>query len=211
MSSYFKNEFKRCFWSKENFFGILIILISLIIPYLNERRIPYPGADSIIYFIRIRTGLIVSYLPLIAPLIACIPSTTKYITDKQSGILNSIFLKISRKKYFKMRLVINAIASGLVVLIPQIMILAFLIIKFGINNTAMDIYGAFSGLFYYSKPLYVVLLLILSFVSSAVFSTFALGISAATENKYLTILIPFVYIIISGTIFELIGINKLFS
>jgi hypothetical protein len=110
-----------------------------------------------------------------------------------------------------MRLVINAIASGLVVLIPQIMILAFLIIKFGINNTAMDIYGAFSGLFYYSKPLYVVLLLILSFVSSAVFSTFALGISSATENKYLTILIPFVYIIISGTIFELIGINKLFS
>lgn len=211
MRNYFKYEFKRSFFSKESYLGMSIIILCLIIPYIDEKQIPYPEADSLIYFIRIRTSLLTSYLPLIAPLIACIPSSTKYITDKQSGVLNIIFMKITRKEYFKLHVIINSITSGLVVLIPQIIVLIFLLVMYGVNNTQMDVFGAGSALFYSSKILYVILLLGISFISSAVFSTLALGISAVVENKYLTILIPFVYIIISGTIFEIIGINKLFS
>lgn len=210
MKSYFECELKRCFFAKESFFAMCIILISLIIPYFNELKVAYPEADSLIYFIRVRTCLMTSYFPLIAPLVACIPSATKYISDKKSRMINNILLKIERKKYFRIRVVVNFLVSGLVILIPQLCMLTFLLLKYGVNNTTMDVFGAFSYIFSYSKLLYVIILLILSFISSAVYSSFALGISAIVENKYLTMLIPFVYIIISGTIFEIMGINQIF-
>ncbi|MBE6051693.1 MAG: hypothetical protein E7214_13850 [Clostridium sp.] len=211
MKNFFLHEFKRCFFSKETLFGMIVVLLCLVIPYLNEIRIPYLNADACIYFIRIRTSLPDCYYPVLMPIIACIPAATKYIIDKKSGILNYILLKIRRKDYIKVRLIVNILVSGLMSVIPQIIVLIFLLLKYKINDTEMEVWGAFNNIFYDSRLLYAIILIIIAFVSSAVFSTFALGISAIVENKYLTILIPFVYMIISGTIFELIGINKIFS
>lgn len=209
MSNFFKNEFKRCFFSKITFLGMAITFICLIIPYIDDLKIPYPNADGIIFFIRISDCLPLSYLPVLAPLVACISSATTYIVDKKSGILNYILLKTKRKKYITIRIAVNFLVSGLVLVIPQVIMLIFLIIRHGINNTSTEVVGAFSSVFYNSKMAYVIIMLVVFFISSAVFSTFALGISSIVENKYLTILLPYIYVIVSGTVFEMMGINRI--
>lgn len=209
MYNFFKNEFKRCFFSKITFLGMAITFICLVIPYIDDLKIPYPNADGIIFFIRSSACLPLSYLPLLAPLIACIPSATTYIVDKKSGILNYILLKMKRKKYITIRIAVNFLVSGLVLVIPQIIMLIFLIIRHGINNTSIEVVGAFSSVFYNSKIAYVTIMLVVFFISSAVFSTFALGISSIVENKYLTIILPYIYVIISGTVFEMVEVNRI--
>lgn len=150
-----------------------------------------------------------SYLSNLAPLIVCIPAATSYVIDKKSGFLNYIFIKLKKKEYFKIRFAVNALIGGLTILIPETVMLIFMVIRHGINNKHLpDIGGAFGGIYQISKPSYAVIILIMTFIFGIVFSTFALGISAIVENKYLTILLPYVYVIISGTIFEVIGFNK---
>lgn len=212
MLNYFKSEFKRLFISINTLIAMLMVIVCLIIPYIDEVRMPWPGADGIIYFIRIGACLPYSYLPAFAPLIACIVSANSYIADKNSLTISYIITRIERKKYFKIRLLINILISGLVLLIPEILMLLFLIICHGLNNnTTIEVVGAFSSIFSYSKVLYVTILLMISFIFGSVFSTFALGISAIVENRYLTILLPYVYVIISGTIFAVTGINNVIN
>lgn len=75
--------------------------------------------------------------------------------------------------------------------------------------------GAFSSLFYQNKFFYSMLIIIISFIFSAIFSTLALGISPWIRNRYLTFIFPFFFYIISGTIFEYIfqitKLNRYFS
>lgn len=211
MNNYFKFEFKRALFSKNTFLAIIIVLISLIIPCYFGSIIPFPNDDGINFFIRIGAFLPMSYLPLLAPLISCIPYSNSYISDKSSGILKYIYTKIEFREYFNTKLIVNALVSGLVFLVPQIIMLIILIIFKGINNENMEIVGAFSSIYYNNKMIYALILIFMQFIFGSVFSTFALGVSAVTENKYLTIIVPFIYVIITGTVFEIIGINKLFN
>lgn len=172
---------------------------------------PYPGSDGINLFLWARTNDSYSFLPLMAPIIACIPFANSYIIDLDSGILNYLYVKIDRKKYFLTKLTVNALISGTVFLIVQALFLVVLIAVYGINGNRIETPGAFSSIYYSSKIAYAVFLLIMSFIYGVVFSTLALGISAAIHNKYLTVIIPFIYGIITGTIFEVSGLNKVFD
>lgn len=209
MNSFFKYEFKRQILSKSVFLAIIIILISFIAPYCQEARFFDYTDDAINIFIKISVNLGVSYFPIIAPLIVCVPAINSYISDKESGILNFIYCKLEVKKYLTVKIVINAIASGLILLISEIIILLTLIAIHGINNEVIQITGAFSQVYYSSKIFYIIIFMGCSFIFGVAYSTLALGISALTENKYLTVIIPFVYMIISGTIFIMVGITNL--
>lgn len=211
MKNYFKSEFKRAFFSKNTLISIIIVFICLIIPYLSEIKIPYPNEDGINFFIRIGAFLSISFLPLLAPLVACIPFSNSYILDKESGVINYIYAKIDSKKYFTIKIIVNGLVSGLIFLIPQLIMLLFLILFHGMNSSSIEIVGAFSTIYYSSKSVYAIILIFVEFIFGFIFSTLALGISALTENKYLTIIIPFIYVMISGTVFEIIGLNRILN
>lgn len=207
---YLKVEFKRAVFSENMLFAMLIVLIALIIPYYEGSKIPFPNEDGLNFFVRIGAFLPSSFLPLLAPILCCIPFSLSYIIDKESGFYNYICVRIGTKKYFSIKLMINTLVSGLVFLIPQLIMLMFLIITQGINDNNMEIVGAFSEVYYSSKISYVILLIFIQFIFGGIFSTLALGISAVVQNKYLTIILPFVYVLLSGTVFELIGLNDSF-
>lgn len=211
MNNYFKIEFRRAIFSKNTLIAVTIVFISLLIPCYFGSIIPFPNEDGINFFIRIGAFLPTSYLPLLAPLVACIPFSNSFILDKNSGILNYIYPKLKNKTYLITKLIVNALVSGLVFLIPQIIMLIIILLFKGVNDNIIEIVGAFSMIYYKSKIMYVLILIFMQFIFGVVFSTFALGISVVTENKYLTILIPFIYVMITGTVFEIIGLNKLFN
>ena len=198
-------DFKRAFFSKKTLIAMLMVLAFLIIPYFNESKFPYPGADGVNFFIRI--GLF-SYLPFLAPLIASIPFSNSYILDKEEGRLNRLFTIVEPKKYFISRLIVNALVSGLVFLIVETILLVFLISAYGINNIPIEVVGAFSAIYYSSKMAYIIILLCISFLSAASFSTFILGISTLTKSKFLILLVPLSYVVVTGVIFPNIGVSS---
>lgn len=207
MNNYVKYEVKRCFFSKINLMAMIMVMVSLLIPYVSDCKFPYPNSDGIIFFIRSNIYL----LPLLAPIICCLPSSTKYIEDETSGISKFLFIKIKRKDYLKVRLIVNAMVSAFTIVIPQIIMLSFLILRHGINGTEIEVVGAFHEVFFISKIGYIGIVLLVTMLSSIVFSTFSMGLSKVVKNKYLTIIVPFVYVLISGTIFYVFGINDIFN
>jgi len=205
MKTFLIFDFKRAFFSKKTLIASLIVLVFLILPYYSEIKIPLPKEDGINFFIRI--GMF-SYLPVIAPLIASIPFSNSYILDKEKGIFTKLFTIVKPKVYFNSRLIVNALVSGFVFLITEIILLIFLLITHGINNTHIEVSGAFSSIYYSSKIAYIIILLCIYFVSAASFSTFILGISTLTKSKFLILLLPLFCVIVTGIIFPNIGLSR---
>lgn len=204
MKTFFIFDFKKAFFTNKTLIAGLIVLVFLIIPYYSEIKFPLPKEDGINLFIRI--GML-SYLPLVAPLIASIPFSNSYILDVKKGVLNKLFTIIKPKEYFTSRLIVNALISGLVFLLTETILLIFLLITHGINNTTIEVVGAFSSIYYNSKIEYIIILLCISFVSAASFSTFVLGISTLTKSKFLILLLPLFYVVVTGVMFPISGIS----
>lgn len=196
-------DFKRAFFSKKTLIACLIILVFLLIPCYSEIKFHQADVDGINFFISI--GML-SYLPFAAPLIASIPFANSYILDNEKGIFSKLFTMVEPKVYFTSRLIINAIVSGFVFLITKTIILIFFIIVYGTNNTKIDVVGAFSSVYNSSKIAYIIILLIVSFVSAASFSTFILGVSTLTKSKSIIVLLPLFFVVVTGVIFQIGGL-----
>lgn len=212
MRAYIKSEFKRAIGSKNTLIAFILTIFSLLVAYLDFIQFLQFGFyglkkiyDGVDIFIRIRCTTRASTLILFAPLLATLPFSNSYLLDKESGFLRLMYLKIDQKKYIWIKIIINAVVSGLVISLASFLILVFLVALYGIRNTNLnEVQGAFSSLFYQNKFFYSMLIIIISFIFSAIFSTLALGISPWIRNRYLTFIFPFFFYIISGTIFEYI-------
>ncbi|MPQ45084.1 hypothetical protein [Clostridium tarantellae] len=222
MKNYFKQEFYRALTSKNTLITFLITLILFVTPFIFEYSIPKWSLcnfkevfDGIDIFIKITNGITsVGILLIVAPILACLPFSTSYLEDKESGFLKYIYMRKSQRKYIFIKIFINALVSGLAILIPATFMLLFLIILLGINVNSLssnDFSGAFMYIYNYSKLGYAVFLLISLFIFNVIFSTLALGVSPWLKNKYLTIVFPFFYYIFSGTILEISGFNRIIN
>lgn len=225
MKNYIKSEIYRAIKSRNTLIAFTVSLLALFIAFLQFIQFFQLGLislnndiyDAVDIFVRIRCSTRASTLSLIAPLIASIIFSDSYLADKDSGFLKFIYMRLDQKKYIWIRILVNALISGLVMLMASLIMLLVLIIIFGIRNTGLnEVQGPFSWIFYnHSKILYAVFLIIISFIFNVIFSTLALGISPWIKNKYLTFVFPFLYYIISATIFEtfslVLGLNKYFS
>lgn len=208
MKSYFKLEFKKTIFSWRTIISSLIILASFIIPYLNELTFPYPGLDGVDYYIRINEF---SYIGFIGPVIAGLIYSTSIIRDKESGFMNKLLEVIDVKTYFTVKLAINALITSIVFAVSHGIAILYLIITYGINNTAIkDIgCGAFIGVYYVSKITYIILMLLVISLSSAAFSIFILGVTTAVGKKLIAYLLPIFYAIITGVFFQIWSLNNI--
>lgn len=213
MNNYIKSELKRVILSKNALISFSIILILYLISVYNFMG--YAGFnlkefnetyDSVDVFIMIRKDL----LALVAPLLAAFIFSDSYLLDLESGYLKFIYLRISKKKYVLTRLVVNALVSGLIIVIASMIVFAMLYILFGISKTSLNpLEGAFDFIYSKSKLLYILILMLVSFIFNVVFSTFALGISAWVKNRYITILSSFFYYVLTATVLVSLGLYKL--
>ena len=181
MNYYFKNEFKRVLFSRRSIYVFIITLGLLLISFfnfiniegfnLNEFKVIYDSLDVYIY---IRKDLLV----LIAPILASLVFSDSYLLDSESGFLNYIYIRTNKIKYITIKLLVNALVSGIVITFASSIIILFLIILLGVNNNHLhDITGPFNFIYYQSRILYFLLLLGVSFIFNVVFSTLSLGLS----------------------------------
>ena len=151
-----------------------------------------------------------SILGVIAPLLAALVFSNSYLQDKDSGFLKFIYARMNRKRYIISRIFVNAISSGVIISAALVVILIFVSLIFGINtnpSSYFEVTGAYVFLYAKSKWIYVVYIIILSFIFNVIFATLSLGLSPFINNKYLSFLCPFAIYILTQTLFPYIGLG----
>lgn len=206
MTNLLKQDFKRAFI---NIYFLLAILICLLACSLGI----YPYIDffengAIYFFLRAHSIGSSSVLALMVPLIPAIPFAFSYVNDKESGFINYIYLRNSKKEYIISRLISNSLAGGLSLALPLLFVFGLLSSIFPVKYVDMgSVKGAFSSIYNTSQVNYVFLLIGLAFIFGAVYSTLGLAVTAFVENKYLAIVFPFFVYFIPGILFPILGLD----
>lgn len=145
---------------------------------------------------------------VIMPLLACLPYSTSLNLDKESNFYNYIVTRTKKKHYLFAKILINALAGGIILALPTVLFYIILIltvpgpiIEFGIHPL-----GFMSNLFMSNPNLYILYTILIEFIFGATYSTFALSISKFNVNKVLIVLTPFVYWYVGTFIFERINL-----
>lgn len=224
MYNYFKTELKRAILSKYFLIALLITFALLLYSFFEFITLGWQSSpfnfqslkkyyDSFDMFIISRSENRASYLGLLAPLLASLVYSDSYLSDKSSGYLNFIYMRLSKKKYIFTKLLVNILASGLSIVLSSLFMLFLLILLFGIgvnSENVLNLSGPFSDIYYNgNKYLYFLIILIMSFIFNCIFSTLSLAISTFVNNKYISFLAPFFYYIISGSLLVIVGFSKL--
>lgn len=207
MKTYFKLELKKALLSWRTIIFILITLIFLGMPYLNELNSPYVDFNGISYFVRVYQ---MSYIGIISPVIIGFVYATSIIKDKESGFLNKLLEVIDIKTYYLVKLIVNNIVTFLIFAISHMILILHFIIRFGLNysdSKGMSV-GTFSNIFYNSKIVYIILVVLFVSISAAAFSTFVLGITAAFERKLISYIFPAFYVVLTSIFFGNFSINS---
>ncbi|MBD8067355.1 hypothetical protein [Bacillus sp. PS06] len=148
-----------------------------------------------------------SYLILIFPIIVSIPFSTSYLTDLKTGTLKYIYIRMSKYKYIFIKIIVNGLVGGFVLLIGPLISFIFLLIsqKFtGIPyiKEEMETIEYFNSIGIYSPINMILIIFVTLFFCGFIFSNIALAISVITRNIFLTILFPFVLHIASTLLFQ---------
>ena len=146
-----RKKWTRAILSKNALISFIITFLVLFIAFLefvhfprfsiNNMRDRY---DAIYLFTRIRHSTKASILVLIAPLLASLAFSDSYLSDKESGFLKFIYLRIGQKKYIFSKIIVNSIVSGLVISLASFVMLFFLICVYGIKDVNTLNLGPFS-------------------------------------------------------------------
>jgi len=200
--NYIKNEFFRAFCNRKTIsafsLSFLCLLIGAYEPLKYSSKL-YDFADT---FIMAQTTGVASLIALLFPLICSLPYSTSHITECESGYINYIFTKTERKLYIKTKLIVNGLVGGFVISIPCFIIFIIIIMFKGLNlsvdsGSVINFYKDF----YLSYPiLYVLFLILNSFICGFIFANLGLGISAFIKNKYIVAVLPFCYYIFSAIV-----------
>jgi len=219
MKHYIKNEIKRALFGKNALISLLIALVALVIPLLVFIDFPHYGIkeskehfDAIDIFTRIRSTSPAALLVVTFPLLATIIFSDSYLLEKETGFTKFIYSRMPIKKYVWIKFIVNALSSTLVGSTASFIMLMFLIYTYGIGiPNRVTVGGPFSNLFYSNRLGYGLVLVLITGICYMVLATLAMGLSAWIKNRYLVLIIPFFYYMLSATLIEILGINRVFN
>ncbi|MBI4760795.1 MAG: hypothetical protein ACOYYF_14505 [Chloroflexota bacterium] len=156
-----------------------------------------------------------SLFGFIAPLIAVLPFSDSLGQDRTSGFLRFILSRSSYRLYFVSKSVAAALAGGLAVSLPILLLFALsnVVFKRGINldvyesklTTSPDALGPFGALYHSAPDLYILSLAALGFVFGAVYALLGLSISAISDNRYISLATPFLAYMLVNFAMEILG------
>lgn len=209
MNNFLKQDLNRVFRSYSFWLGFFLTIGSCIFGiYPNIKYANDSGALRLFFYAHSVGST--SIYSLIAPLIAAIPYSYSYCIDKQSGFLNYIYIRETKHKYAISRIISNALAGGIVLALPLLIILISVCIFFPIKSAYLgSVVGAFANIFFKSQIMYIFILIVLSFIFGMIYATIGLAISAFTNNKYLAIVFPFFVYLIPAIIFPIFGLDAI--
>lgn len=211
--NYFKNEFKRALFSYKSAIVIFLSVLILLIAIYSDMA--YNGAsleaikqfyDSLDLLSYARTSIFIVIMPIFVSFIFA----NSYLLELETGFLKSIYIRITKKQYIYIKLIVNSLVAGITIIFSMLLVFIVLYILFGFTDHGHNLFkGSFDFIYLKSRFLYLLFIFLNFFTVSIILSTLSLGISPWIKNRYLTIVFSFFYFIISGTVFVALGLYKL--
>lgn len=220
----FFSELKRAF--SRNSFKLMILLVSIIclinlwdvfkVVWNNEDILSqYIGgyvSTSFSGFMFFNSNPFANILIIIMPIISAFSFSDSYIEDMKSGIIQSMYTRQSRVKYFINKYFANFIVSGVAFSLPLLLnYILCIMLKPSVQPdpilTGKIIMkgGLFTDLFYSNAHLYTIMWIGIYFLYSGTFASIGLCASKVIKNKYIVLFVPFILnivVIILGEIFD---------
>lgn len=204
--TYINQELRRAFFSKATLLSVLLSTILMFWGMFESLRWVASGDVSILYAFSLGYNSGTSNFLIIAfPILACIPFAMSYKTDSLSGFTRYIYIRGNKVNYKIIKLCINSIVGGFVVFIGPFIGFIYLLINkvlFGapMIKEQLETVSYFKSIGVNSPILMMIVILGILFFCGVIFSTLGLGISTLMNNKYVAVLVPFIYFIISATV-----------
>lgn len=140
---------------------------------------------------------------MIFPILAAIPFSDSFLTDRKTGYIKNIYTRGKKSQYLLAKFFTVFLSGGTVVLIP-ILLNLFLVslcvpaVIPDVSSGAFPIWGnAIGASIYYTRPyLYLFLYYLLIFITSGIFACSSLLFSFFVRFKYITLLSPFILFIV---------------
>ncbi len=169
-----------------------------------EIWMPNYGVSSRFYFL----------LVIILPLLCIIPYGTSYIDEKNNGLINQYIIRVGKTKYYISKFVSLFIVGGSISIIPLLvnLIICCMALPFGVPMRSTHFFPvlediAFSKLYYQNIILYLLLYFIIHFIVYGLITCIVLSFSYFEENRYMLLLIPFIFYF-SEHVFIAYGLNN---
>jgi hypothetical protein len=157
-----------------------------------------------------------SFLPnlfyLLLPLICVIPYGASYFSDKKSGYQRLLVLKKGKIAYAISKYIATFFSGFTLIIVPLLINLiitaclvpAYIPDPFEVLYYAVTYNQAFSDLFYTHPLLYVSIYIILSAIFAGLWSTVPTALSFFAKNKYIILLLPYVFLLFAMNICDLL-------
>lgn len=211
MTAYIKEEFKRAFFSKFMLIAIVLSIGSTLVGMFEYLLwLPYGGISVIYIFLSGYNIGTLNILALLFPIIASLPFAGSYLEDMKTGFANYLHLRIKRKTYILIRLLVNGLAGGFALFVGPfigfiIVAIAKPIFSLPMLKEEIETVQTLQEIGINYPWLMIFAILIMLFLCGFIFATMSLGISTIIHNIYISLLAPFVVLIFSGTV--LLSIN----
>ncbi|WP_459500643.1 hypothetical protein [Bacillus sp. C1] len=209
---------KQAFWNRLSicFFFSMFVLILIyhyyyVIQYIGD--VPDNTITTAYKWIGFRDNEMDVYF-LLMPVIASLPFSTSYNSDKADGFKVFISKEISIFPYLYTKYIVTFFSGGILYTFPFLfsLLLCKLTIPNGIPNLSSEIIsnnGMFASIYFDSPIAYIFIYIGINFMFAGLMAVLGLAASILYKRDYMAILFPFVvsslpYVILN-TIFPTIG------
>lgn len=209
MKKYLIEEMKRALTSFNTRIGLILCFLCLLIGGLDMLILAPEIIDFADTFTYAQTSGTSAFISLVFPILACLPYSHSYITEYKSGYNNYLFSKMKSNQYIKIKLIITGVVGGFVIAAPTLLFFFICLIRKGtvLTSDSGNIIIFFKRLYFTNPVLYILMLILNSFLCGSIFAILGLGISTWIKSKYAAIFIPFCFYIFSGIVLAPINRN----
>lgn len=216
-----KVELKRAFFNRYFTVAVVIGLVALgqgLYSYgrgfpLNSEALSR-GVDPFTYntfdaLLSARLGL----MSLVVPLIAALPFADSIAIDRSSGYIRPVLIRSQRHRYVGAKFIANALAGGIVVVLPHLVsyAVASAIFPEGLmdyetfRQQRMIVTGPLSEFYKTDPSLYIWFVILLSFLFGIVYASIGMFVALFTDNRYIALASPFIFYMVASFAIASIG------
>lgn len=205
MTRFFKSELYKL--SKNKFFYLSCIFIFILTFQPIIKSVSFLGFDYDWLYVFLSThGWGATTLPLFLPLIVSITYCSSFYEDKKSGFINFYVSRGSLKEYLRNKIFFNMLLSAFIISIN--ILLSFITCNLLFKNPIdfSNISNLLPNHFFANLiinnqiVLFIIVILSVSIIHAILFSSIGLLSSLYLSNKYINLICPFLFYILTSLI-----------
>lgn len=209
MKEYLKEELRRVFTSFNTKISLILCFLCLLIGGFDMLRLDPEIIDFADTFTYAQTSGTSAFISLAFPILCCLPYSHSYVTEYKTGFINYLLSKMKKNQYIKIKLIITGFMGGTVIAVPTLLFFFICLIRKGtqLTSDSGNIIIFFKSIYFSNPVLYILILILNSFLCGTIFAILGLGISTWIQNKYAAIFLPFCFYIFSGIVLGSVNRN----